>query len=291
MEKVTENYLEGEQHICDVWTHHINSSKMTLEDSTEFVRDSHVHAKVSAHLILIDDLSMSGLSTKPGSDGDYTVSYKDMVSVFNDLGLIGKLGEKINITRAYSNPQNGIQSIAFFNKILLVDSSDGSERTGLLLRVVPVSELEQKWVYPQETYNNVEFSMIDSDGGFLIKGTANDITNFYDFFDEYNSKSQIDIRAENGKICADRLAGSPEGSFDLVFMDIQMPVMNGLEATKVIRRLDNWAKDIPIIAMTADAFSENVTECLSAGMNGHIAKPIDIKLVLKELRKIKENRA
>lgn len=96
-------------------------------------------------------------------------------------------------------------------------------------------------------------------------------------------------RAENGKICADRLAGSPEGSFDLVFMDIQMPVMNGLEATRAIRRLDNWAKDIPIIAMTADAFSENVTECLSAGMNGHISKPIDIKLVLKELRKIKEN--
>lgn len=88
MEKVTENYLEGEQHICDVWTHHINSSKMTLEDATEFVRDSHVHAKVSAHLILIDDGSMSGLSTKPGSDGGYSVSYKDMASIFNDLGLI-----------------------------------------------------------------------------------------------------------------------------------------------------------------------------------------------------------
>ena len=199
MEKVTENYLEGEQHICDVWTHHINSSKMTLEDAAEFVRDSHVHAKVSAHLILIDDGSMSGLSTKPGSDGGYSVSYKDMASIFNDLGLIGKLGEGINITKAYTNPQNGIRSIAFFNRIILVDSSDGSERTGLLLRVVPVMELEQKWVYPQETYNNVEFSMIDSDGGFLIKGTASDITNFYDFFDEYNSKSQIDIRAEISK--------------------------------------------------------------------------------------------
>ena len=61
---------------------------------------------------------------------------------------------------------------------------------------------------------------------------------------------------------------------------------------KNIRKLDNpWASSIPIIAMTADAFSENVTECLNAGMNGHIAKPIDIKLVIKEIRRIKEERS
>jgi CheY-like chemotaxis protein len=74
-------------------------------------------------------------------------------------------------------------------------------------------------------------------------------------------------------------------------MDIQMPEMNGLDATRKIRALDNpWASSIPIIAMTADAFSENVTECLNAGMNGHIAKPVDIKLVIKEIRRIKEEK-
>ena len=77
--------------------------------------------------------------------------------------------------------------------------------------------------------------------------------------------------------------------YDLVFMDIQMPVMNGLEATREIRKLENpYAAGIPIIAMTADAFSENVAECLEAGMNGHIAKPIDINNVIKELRKIRQ---
>jgi CheY-like chemotaxis protein len=81
-----------------------------------------------------------------------------------------------------------------------------------------------------------------------------------------------------------------EGSYALIFMDIQMPEMNGLEATRNIRTLDDpWASSIPIIAMTADAFSENVTECLNAGMNGHIAKPVDIKLVIKEIRRIKED--
>ena len=68
-----------------------------------------------------------------------------------------------------------------------------------------------------------------------------------------------------------------------------MPEMNGLDATRAIRKLDDeWASNIPIIAMTADAFAENVTECFNAGMNGHIAKPIDIKLVIKEIRRIKE---
>ncbi len=98
-------------------------------------------------------------------------------------------------------------------------------------------------------------------------------------------------RAENGRICVDKIMQAPEGSYALVFMDIQMPEMNGLEATRTIRALDNpWASSIPIVAMTADAFSENVTECLQAGMNGHIAKPVDIKLVIKEIRRIKEEK-
>ena len=94
-------------------------------------------------------------------------------------------------------------------------------------------------------------------------------------------------RAENGKVALEEV-GRDE-PYDLIFMDIQMPVMNGLEATRAIRKLDfDYAKNVPIIAMTADAFSENITECLQAGMNAHIAKPIDINLVLAEIRKIKK---
>ena len=98
-------------------------------------------------------------------------------------------------------------------------------------------------------------------------------------------------RAENGRVCVDRMRAAAEGSYTLIFMDIQMPEMNGLDATRAIRKLeDPWAASIPIVAMTADAFSENVTECLEAGMNGHIAKPVDIELVIKEIRRIKEGR-
>jgi CheY-like chemotaxis protein len=98
-------------------------------------------------------------------------------------------------------------------------------------------------------------------------------------------------RAENGQICVDKVKAATQNKYALIFMDIQMPVMNGLDATRSIRALeDPCAASIPIIAMTADAFSENVTECLNAGMNGHIAKPVDMKLVIKEIRRIREEK-
>lgn len=88
---------------------------------------------------------------------------------------------------------------------------------------------------------------------------------------------QVDV-AENGKIAVDMLKQSEPGYYQLVLMDIQMPVMNGYEATKKIRRLENKElASIPIIAMSANAFEEDKQEALKCGMNGHIAKPIDVE--------------
>ncbi len=91
--------------------------------------------------------------------------------------------------------------------------------------------------------------------------------------------------AENGRICVDKFEASPVGFYDAVLMDLRMPVMTGYEATEAIRNLDRPDKNIPIIAMTADAFSEDIKKCLDAGMNAHVAKPIDIREVSRLLEK------
>ena len=90
--------------------------------------------------------------------------------------------------------------------------------------------------------------------------------------------------AENGRIAVETFTKYPE-KYDAIFMDIQMPEMDGYEATEIIRSLDlPNAKDIPIIAMTANAFREDIEKCLSVGMNSHVGKPIDFEEVLEMLR-------
>ena len=82
--------------------------------------------------------------------------------------------------------------------------------------------------------------------------------------------------AENGKVAVEKVEASPKGSYDLIFMDIQMPVMNGYEATAAIRSLPGAKGKLPIVAMTANAFAEDVQLAKNTGMNGHIAKPLDM---------------
>lgn len=92
--------------------------------------------------------------------------------------------------------------------------------------------------------------------------------------------------AENGKVAVEMLAKSEPDYYKVILMDIQMPVMNGYEATKAIRRLDNKKlASIPILATTANAFAEDQQEALKCGMNGHLAKPIDVGKLLDALSK------
>ena len=90
--------------------------------------------------------------------------------------------------------------------------------------------------------------------------------------------------AGNGQTAVEMLRTSQPGHYQLVLMDVQMPVMNGYDATQAIRKLENPdLAAIPILAMTANAFEEDKQEALRSGMNGHIAKPIDIDELMKAL--------
>ena len=185
MEKVTENYLEGEQQICDVWAHYINSAHMTMEEAVAFIRASHVLENASAHLISLD--TSTGLSTRPkqGTADDYTVSYKQ-IALLKNVDWIHEIGESINITRAYTNPMNGEQSLAFCNLVMLNDWESDSPEAAVLLRVIPISELEQKWVFPQTELVNAELSMIDANGDYILKGHSFKNSSFFEFYKSYN---------------------------------------------------------------------------------------------------------
>ena len=184
MERVTENYLEGEQRICDVWAQYINSNSMTMEEAAEYIRSSHVLVNTSAHIVSVE--TKDGLSTRPklGSLDDYKVSYERM-DILKNADWIEEIGESINITRAYTNPMNGEQSLAFCNRITL-KGQNGSKENAVLLRVIPISELEQKWVFPQLELVNAELSIIDRSGDYILKGSGFKNSSFLEFYKSYN---------------------------------------------------------------------------------------------------------
>ena len=94
-------------------------------------------------------------------------------------------------------------------------------------------------------------------------------------------------RAADGIICVDMLQKSEPNYYDLIFMDIQMPNMNGYKATQIIRGMDDsYRRDIPIVAMTANAFEEDKKQAFAAGMNGHLSKPINVNKLLEMLATI-----
>ena len=102
------------------------------------------------------------------------------------------------------------------------------------------------------------------------------------------------VRAVNGQDCLQRIEQAAPDEFDAILMDMQMPVMNGLEATAAIRKLDSeTAKHLPIIALTANAYHEDIQKCLAAGMNAHLSKPINIdravRTIIECARTAKEN--
>lgn len=95
--------------------------------------------------------------------------------------------------------------------------------------------------------------------------------------------------AKDGKEAVEAFYASKEYYYDLILMDVMMPVMNGYEATKQIRSLDRKdAKEVPIIAMTANAFTKDKQDAIEAGMNEHVAKPLDIKLLLRVISRYKD---
>ena len=209
VDQIIANYLGDEQHLCDIWSNYVNRSAeagtpMTAEEAISYIQKAKISPEISGHLIFMDSPDYTGISTdeNQGSPGDYSVSYKN-ISVFENLDSVSDEDGVVNITRAYTNPQNGIQSIAFMNSVKVLDSETGDLRTGLLMRVVPISLLEQKLVFLSGEYETVEISIIDKDGNYVIRGTSLKNSNFFEYYKSYNDNTKEEYERVKNDITGD----------------------------------------------------------------------------------------
>ncbi|SDB57268.1 Signal transduction histidine kinase [Butyrivibrio sp. INlla16] len=191
--QIITNYLEDEQRLCDVWANYINRSAedgapMTAEDAVSYIRKAKISSEIEGHLIFLDSPRREGLSTTPtvSDEGDYSVTYKN-INIFDNIESDSDEHGVVSLTRAYTNPMNGVQSIAFLNNVTVLEEEGGAPKEGLLMRVVPLSRLEQKLVFLKGEYENVEISLVDKKGNYVVHGKSFKNSNFFEYYKSYNA--------------------------------------------------------------------------------------------------------
>lgn len=235
------------------------------------------------------------LSEQPATEPD-TVQ---LIAVISDNGIgiqseyMSKMYEKFS--REVDTRVNSVRGSGLGLSIVreLVDLMDGDidvqsevgKGTTFIVRLqLPCAE-SQPAKTPDDT-PSVSADTADTgicNGMHLLVAEDNDLN--YDVISELLSLHGLTCeRAENGAICVERFRSMPSGTYDAILMDLQMPVMDGLEATKAIRALPSpEATQIPILALTANAFAKDIARCKKAGMNDHLAKPVNIHQLLLAL--------
>ncbi len=184
------------------------------------------------------------------------------------------------------------------NSIIIAGTS-AFDKTEDELRAAGCNEVLQKPLFPISVKQAVE----DISGRNIVKEEVvtnplegmkflaaedNDI-NADILIELMNMEGATVTRGVNGQEVVEMFKAATEGDYDMILMDIQMPVMNGYEAAAAIRALDSdWAQRIPIIAMTANAYADDVQQAFDAGMNAHVTKPIDIRIVEKTILEFKK---
>lgn len=208
-EQAITNYIEDEQHLCDIWANYINRSAeggtpMTPEDAISFISKAKISPMIYGHLIFLDDSSKKGISTHPNAtdQNDHSVSYRN-INLFENRDEISREPGVVSLTRAYTNPQNGIQSIAFMNYVNVLDKETGKLREALLMRVEPVSVLEDKFVFLKGEYERMEISLINKDGDYLVHGKSLKNSNFFEYFKSYNTLDIADYNLMTKRVTSE----------------------------------------------------------------------------------------
>ena len=232
MESVTANYLLGEQQVCNAWARYINASDLTAEEAISFLGKSVNRPQVMAHILYEENGELVGLSTEAHKKdpGDYTVSYKNIDILEDENGMLMSEDSVVKVTRAYTNPVNAIQSIAFCCNVKIRDEETGDKKDAVILRIIPISAFEQRWAFPTEDYQDAVISLIDADGDYIIRGKSFKNSNFYEFYQSYNtftSASVNELRA---------VVGGDPGSVEMINSQDQECLIGHTR----VNYTDNW---------------------------------------------------
>ncbi len=194
-EQIVTNYLEDEQHLCDIWSNYVNRSAeagtpMTAEEAISYIRKAKISPSISGHLIFPEEGVWRGISTsaKSTDQEDFTVSYRN-IEIFDNLADVSSEDGIVYLTRAFTNPMNGVRSIAFLNYVKIRDEESGELKQALMMRVEPVSMLEEKLVFLKGEYENVEISIIDREGNYVVHGKSFKNSSFFEYYKSYNTVS------------------------------------------------------------------------------------------------------
>lgn len=228
----------------------------------------------------------------------------EALKLIDDMAANGKAYDLIIVDENYDDmePAELIRNIRKKDKShhsVILAVTDFFEKNEDALREAGCNEVMQKPVLPYNLRSTIDrIAKIDRapaeepqnplDGMKFLAAEDNDINAdiLIELMDMYGASV---TRAVNGQEVVEMFKAANEGDYDMILMDIQMPVMNGYEAAAAIRALGtDWAQTIPIIAMTANAYADDVQQAFDAGMNAHVTKPIDIKVVEKTISEFKK---
>ena len=232
MESVTANYLLGEQQVCNAWARYINASDLTAEEAIAFLGKSVNRPQVMAHILYEEDGELVGLSTEAHKKdpGDYTVSYKNIDILDEEQGMLMSEDSVVKVTRAYTNPVNAIQSIAFCCNVKIRDEETGENKDAVILRIIPISAFEQRWAFPTEDYQDAVISLIDADGDYIIRGKSFKNSNFYEFYQSYNTFTAASVNELRAVV------GGDPGSVEMINSQDQECLIGHTR----VNYTDNW---------------------------------------------------
>ena len=186
---MTDNYLVGESNLCRSWSNYLNHNVQSIEDATKFVKESISDSDVMGHLVYKDKLN--GLSTKASASNpaDFKVDYSSIKNMVFTSDASG-----VKISSSYINPINGSPSIAFYSDIKLLDPNDATKEVdAYLLRVVLRDNFKKRWTFPRGSFENLEVTIIDKDGNYIIAGKSFKNSNFFEFYKSYNKSTDESI--------------------------------------------------------------------------------------------------